>query len=318
MTSDTLNRDDIECAPDMIQGKGPPVEIVPTNAYVAVVRVTPELARYWLTLNRMNRPISPRQVMEYARDIGDDAWDLNYQTITFREDGSLNDGQHRLEAVLAAGRPILSLVVWGVPRDAFRSTDIGMKRSAHQIVNLAGRAADEQAGLAATKPRAYGPHLSAAAALIWKIENDVNLSGGSARATVHDRLRVIDSHPRLIESIEFTMRRCNALMKFSGSTAVAEAVHYYGTRTHGADVTNRFYHILNTGLSPDKGRTLTAGHPAYTLREHLMRVKREGQRPRMNSAYSRWVTAWNAYVEGTVLRKMVYSEVAKPSELPIR
>lgn len=285
-----------------------PIEIeMGDDVRMGVFEITPAVARYWLTFNTANarNPI-PRTIQEYARDIKHDAWLLNFQPITFRKDGSLDNGQNRLEAVIEADKAILSLVVWGVDPEAASTVDIGQKRTASQIIG-------------ATNPR-YAAHMASASALIWRLEQpnpQRALLDNGIRPTMHDRLEVLGRHKNLILSMEYTMSKCGQLMKFAGSTATAQIFHYYGTRNHGEVATNRFFQLLNTGLAKEGDPALTANHPAYRLREALMKIKREQRRVRQPYVYALWLPAWNAYVSGDLVKRLIPADFTENPDLTI-
>ena len=68
--------------------------------------VTPELAAKFLEKNNVNREIRLFHVAEIADLINRDKWQLNHQGIAFNKDGYLLDGQHRLLAIIKAGKAV--------------------------------------------------------------------------------------------------------------------------------------------------------------------------------------------------------------------
>lgn len=78
----------------------------------SVIKVTPILAKAWLEQNKSNRSLRPQRVNQYARDMKAGKWNLTGQGITFAEDGSLLDGQHRLNAIVVANVSVYMLVVF--------------------------------------------------------------------------------------------------------------------------------------------------------------------------------------------------------------
>ena len=110
--------------------------------YVNMETITPENARTLLDRSKdnfNNRPLSwfsPRHsVNKYADDIREGKWDeYNGETIKIDEDGNLIDGYHRLNAIIAAGKPIKMLVVRGIKRDSFTTIDIGKQRTDADMV----------------------------------------------------------------------------------------------------------------------------------------------------------------------------------------
>ncbi len=78
--------------------------------------VTPELADLWLTKhNNINRNLSQSTVDSYALDMKNGRWALTHQGIAFDTDGNLQDGQHRLWAIVLSGVTLQMNVARGVP-----------------------------------------------------------------------------------------------------------------------------------------------------------------------------------------------------------
>lgn len=77
--------------------------------------VTPGLAKQWLGNNFRNRPISEDVVAAYARDILNGVWIPTHQGIAFNDRDELIDGQHRLHAIVRAGKTVRMMVTFGLP-----------------------------------------------------------------------------------------------------------------------------------------------------------------------------------------------------------
>ncbi len=109
------------------------------DALNAVVEeITPAMAKEYLLKNVDNyRKIQRSKVSRYADDIKKGQWALNGETIVFGEDGMLKDGQHRLAAIIMAGKPVKTLVVRGVA-DEVSIFNVGTMRTTNHIVKAAG------------------------------------------------------------------------------------------------------------------------------------------------------------------------------------
>lgn len=107
---------------------------------INVETVTPARAEQFLAKNVNNRPIRPRMVAAYARDLLSGRWQETGDAIKFAEDGTLLDGQHRLTAVVRTGVPVRLLIVRGLPRESQRVMDTGLKRQAADQVHIEGAA----------------------------------------------------------------------------------------------------------------------------------------------------------------------------------
>ncbi len=67
-----------------------------------------------------------------------DNWLVTGQSITFTQDGVLQDGQHRLLASVESGMPLKTVVVYGVEDRAFAVTDSGKVRTNGEILAMLG------------------------------------------------------------------------------------------------------------------------------------------------------------------------------------
>jgi hypothetical protein len=102
-----------------------------TSIQSELITVTPEKATELLEHNRLNRPL--------AAQIIAGKWRFNGDTIKIAATGDVLDGQHRLWAVIEAKRPIDTLIVYGVEREAFATIDTLRKvRSGGDVLSLNG------------------------------------------------------------------------------------------------------------------------------------------------------------------------------------
>ena len=104
-----------------------------------VESITPELAAEYLTHNSRNprKTMNRSVIQKYADDIAAGLWELNGDSIVFDEDGFLKNGQHRLCAIIKAGKPVQTIVVRGVSRDT-KIWDTQYRRTITQNVNADG------------------------------------------------------------------------------------------------------------------------------------------------------------------------------------
>lgn len=109
-----------------------------------IVEVTPEVAEQWLGVNHGNRNQRNRAIAAYSRDILNDTWLITGESIKFDWDGKLIDGQHRLEAVIATGKSIRTLVVWNLDPRVQSVLDTNAKRTAADALRFSGVEADQK------------------------------------------------------------------------------------------------------------------------------------------------------------------------------
>jgi hypothetical protein len=77
--------------------------------------VTPVMAELWLQNNVKNRSVSQDTVNGYAREMVNGRWLPNHQGIAFDNLHALNDGQHRLRAIVQSGCTVRMMVTFGLP-----------------------------------------------------------------------------------------------------------------------------------------------------------------------------------------------------------
>jgi hypothetical protein len=100
--------------------------------------ITPAMAQEYLKFNTENyRSINNVRVISYAADMKAGRWQLNGEGIKFDTNGTLIDGQHRLQAIVRAGVPIEMLVIRGIEAGT-NLYDIGAGRSLAQISKAMG------------------------------------------------------------------------------------------------------------------------------------------------------------------------------------
>lgn len=104
---------------------------------VAILNITPEMAKRWLEKNPYNRNISRRTVETYAEAMRRNEWHSNGESICFDEDGNLINGQHRLAACILANTPFCSTVVTGVLKQDSYIYDKGRNRTIRNTMMIA-------------------------------------------------------------------------------------------------------------------------------------------------------------------------------------
>lgn len=109
--------------------------------YIEQITITPEIAAVILERNPAdeNRKLSSATVAKYADDMRNGRWQaLNGQTIVVSADGYLNDGQHRLNAVVQSEGHIPFHVVFGAERQSRLTLDQNKVRSSGDYLEMTG------------------------------------------------------------------------------------------------------------------------------------------------------------------------------------
>lgn len=135
--------------------------------------ITPEQAAEWLrpTVNRDNRPLRQDHVAYLAREICDGRWQATHQGIAFSSTGRLLDGQHRLAAIVSAGKSVTMAVTTGLDDEAFSAIDCGLKRASYDRIHMVDD--QRQNKLICTAIRAYLSEVSHGGAIsVGEIEDE--------------------------------------------------------------------------------------------------------------------------------------------------
>lgn len=104
----------------------------------SVVYVTPEMAERWLGTNKVNRNLRNARVVQFARDMTSNRWQITGEAIKFGKSGNLLDGQHRCWAVIESGCTVPMFVVRGIEDDAQLVLDTGSARTAGDNLGMQG------------------------------------------------------------------------------------------------------------------------------------------------------------------------------------
>ena len=109
-----------------------------TQSTFTLELITPECARKYLQANTQNRKLRKNHVGRLAQIIRNNQWQITHQGIAFDPDGTLIDGQHRLNAIVLADLPVQMWVCRGLSRQSLFALDQGATRQAHDIAGAVG------------------------------------------------------------------------------------------------------------------------------------------------------------------------------------
>jgi len=243
---------------------------VATEAWIE--QITPAKAKHYLLFNTTNRSQSQPKIIEYAMAMVDGRWVLNGETIKFDNEGTLIDGQNRLQACILADVPFTTYVIRGLEdKRAFATVDVGKSRSHTDMMSIVG--IDNRYNLA-----------SAATLIIHYDNGTVTWRGASARRFTRSELGKladkINSMPtrtvqiqkdQLIEwvgkhhdEIQPIVRKAQTHKKKNlVSPGVLAAACYIAARDTNLDV-DRFIEDLCEGVNLDRN------DPVHVLRERLI------------------------------------------------
>jgi hypothetical protein len=231
----------------------------PPGTISVPVIVTPELARLLMTHNVSNRTVKKANLQKIKLDLEGGAWKPNGQTVVISVGGELNDGQHRLRAIIETGVSAYILVTFGWPRQSRLTLDIGTKRSIGDALTIDGHH--------------HASELGAVARKLWSLEkhgrifetNENNASNQVSSATLQG---YIDS-TKLADELSEALRSVPQAVKIR---AVAKRSDFYLLaillRRKNPDQATVFLKSLITG------ELLSNDNPIYRFREYAIKNRR--------------------------------------------
>ena len=247
--------------------------------------ITPEGATVLIEeRNHGNRRIHMTRVEEYASEIRDDRWKVNGDTIGFRRDGKLNNGQHRLLACVQAGKPFATYVIMGLPNDSFMTVDTGLRKTVGDLIGMRGdKYETAQAGICRLQFQDVNggakalpaQHIKPSHTLIWNIR---------------------EAHPGIAESAEFAARACGKVV----SPTQGGFVHYHAAQRAGRAVADEFFLRLGDGIG------LPANSPILALKSRLESNRRAKAKLSQTEILALVIKAWNAYVQNREIKQLKF------------
>ena len=120
-----------------------------SNLQIKSVVITPELAKELLATNHeKNRKIKPQVVQSYKRQMEKGLWRTNTgEGIKVSSSNKLINGQHRLEAIIAYGKPVEMLIFYGIPEESMVCIDDGIKRTLTDAMMIRGKSVPNQTSI---------------------------------------------------------------------------------------------------------------------------------------------------------------------------
>ena len=241
--------------------------------------VTPAMAAKILEGNIHNRPLRDGVVQRYARDMMSGDWPLHHQGIAINTEGTLEDGQHRLWAIVESNVAVSLNYSTGVPVTSRKVIDDHLQRTMVDALQYHSEVDVKVAHIAIVKLLLRG----------------FDQGGRPSRMEVDEGLR------RFAPAIEFT-HDCfrTKLRGMTGAPGrVAVALAYY---SHDPEMIKKFAYTLQTGLK-SAGISDAQHSSAMLLRNHCL-FPRPHKRHRRTDVYQRAQRALYAFLRNEKLFKL--------------
>ena len=257
--------------------------------------VTPEIAEQWLAKNIHNRNLNERQIDRLARAMKDGDWWFTGDPVQFAPDGTLLNGQHRLNAIIASGTPVEMLVVRGILPKAQEAMDMGARRSLAAILKLRGEV-----------------ECNSLAALLNTVYKYDHRWHSMAVPTAQEALALLEREPAIREGLPHGRKVNRRLHGIPPS--MAGACYHVFARLDDADA----YVFIEEWA---KGEGLKDGDPVFALRRYCLNQGYQTHGSRGYSARNMMaivVKAWNAWRRGEPVKLLIYKPGGRsPEPFPV-
>ena len=257
--------------------------------FVVETVVTPEMAQMLLDRNWENRLIRKSAVNSYAQAMLRGEWSLNGEYIIISSNGVLNDGQHRLLAVIENGLPVVMGLQFGVERNSRTTLNTGFKRTLADHLTMQGQG---------------NAHLlSATVRLAWNY--DSGIYSLSQAPSVDQAFNYIEENPGVKE---FLSIGASVGTQFSTSGSQFSFAAFVCARENH-NTSRELIDRVKDGLGLE-----SANLPAARVRERLMQHLTNKMPLRRNEPSAIYIKAFNAAKDGRRLRHLSWSASGPTAE----
>lgn len=249
-----------------------------------VAMVTPAVAQLFLDTGAKNRPLKKLIVERYMRDMEAGRWGLTGEPLILDYDLSLRNGQHRCAACIRSQVPFTTVIIAGVPPEAFDRMDQHAKRTCADVFSMRGEVSAN--------------HLTACCVILWHWEKNrlCGWQAGHHVPTVSELEGVLAAHPAIREFRKGYADRAHGMKCSDAALAVCHYL-FSGIDRVAADL---FFAQFTDGQG------LAADSPIRALRERLIRDSIRRRNIRLREVMALTIKAWNAYRSGKPTMRMTW------------
>jgi len=267
-----------------------------TDKTAQIVVVIPELAQNWLRFNTSNRRQSEINRDRIAKSMLAGEFQFNGDAIRWATDGTLGDGQHRLEECVNTAQSFETVVVWGIQPAATITIDRNKRRTLRDHLDRQGEKNSKELPTVLNL------------AVQWARGDRFNIGhqSGALLPSYEEAEQFLQDNPNVRASVEFAQR--------PGSRKVLNGAHL------------ALLHWIFASVDPDDAdefmeKVISGKHghehdPEWRLRERLITLRQEhSDRP--------WIIvplackAWNYWRASDSLRTLrIRTGGANPEQFP--
>lgn len=259
---------------------------------IETVLVTPGEALEMLKANIRNRPLRQDHVIRLANEMKSGGWVFNGEPIQFSDGGVLLNGQHRLAAIVKSQTSQKVVIIRGISGEAFKTYDIGKKRSNGDIFHIGG----------------VKDPLNTAAVVKAYTANNIGLGlgadGNSTNVNIepHEYLEIFNNNNEIFTEV---INNARILYKKMRLMTLSEVGGYMAfliiDKKHPSGKVYSFFHQLF--FAEDVENTVI-----NILREKIINSRLTNFKMTYRYKRALVIKCWNAYCKGKELKSLTFNE----------
>lgn len=268
----------------------------------SVERITPDVARRWLSNHNADnyRMMDRKHVQRLAEDMAAGRWQVNGEPIAFYSDGRLQNGQHRLAAIVQSGVSLQMLVVRGIA-PSVTLADAGKKRTVCDELRRMKYSNCKVAAGVARWVLAYNVEA-------WQL----NQVGNSPKLTTQSVVECAATFREHIESAASLATKCHSVTSTCKlSPTIVGTVACLAAFPRTAQQVGEVVQFVSAIAS---GESLTAMDPVWHLRGRYLRENAGANKWGREFTRAMTVVAWNKHAIGEPTRQLKFTAIGPTAQ----
>lgn len=207
--------------------------------------VSPALAKKLMKHNTVNRLLRSGVMEKYSRDMKAGVWTESPDMISFYLDGTVANGQHRLQAIIDSGVPVILVLQFGLSKEAGLNVDTPALRSFVDNLRISSS----------------GKEVISKRAAVTATSIHLGTRAPRDSLSFHDKAKILETYDEAVVWVEMNAPKGRHLNGAPIRASIGRA--YYSV--DDLDRLAHFCKVLQTGIMRDPKEDLAA----HTLREWL-------------------------------------------------
>lgn len=258
------------------------------------ILVTPAMARDMLRKNPRNRTLRRSNVHYLANEIKSGRWKLTHQGVAVASDGTLLDGQHRLNAIIEADTSALINVSYDCDPSLFTVIDTGSARTNADVLRIAGAVNTNETTISAAVKLVH----------LYRHKSQFAWTGEVSRISSTVVLEEFENDPDMYNwSVRLANKARNEfnVLSIKSATAAFACIALRDGENSGIDALTLEEFVMSVAT----GANMVKGDPRHTFRQQLINGWNPGATTGGRCAQvwlACWIKLFNLYLAGGPLK----------------